>query len=189
MRHAFAIACLASLAALAACKTSSPSAGQTGAAPAAAHAPDLVTPDRKVFEGYVRQVTNHGAEMYQIGTPLATAWTALPSVLAQFDVPVDTLHAASHTAGNISLRVRRSLGKTRLSRVLDCGTSAGVVRADTYTIDLSVVSQLRPADDGGTLVFTQVEGTGRAEGTGSIRIRCGSTGYLEKAIAEALMKS
>ncbi|HVE78679.1 MAG TPA: hypothetical protein VNA89_07450 [Gemmatimonadaceae bacterium] len=177
------------LAVLAACQSAPQSGGQAGAPPAAAHAPDLLTPDRRVSEGYVRQVTNHGAEMYQIGTPTATAWTALPSVLAHFDVAVDTLHPASRTAGNISLRVRRSLGKTRLSRILDCGSTAGIMRADTYTIDLSVVTQLRPANDGGTLVFTQVEGTGRAEGTGSIRIRCGSTGYLERAIAEALTKS
>jgi hypothetical protein len=145
-------------------------------------------PAQYQFAPGVRTVTNHGVEMYAAPVALAKAWAVLPAVFASLRIPVTTTDATVHSAGNLSLRARGQLGALRPSKVLDCGSST-TAHADTYTLNVSILTQLRPSPDSGTLVYTQVEGTARNEGTGANRLRCSSTGYLERAIAEEVAKA
>jgi hypothetical protein len=158
------------------------------AAPPAEQPIIQLTPAQYNFEHGVRTVTNHGVEMYVAPVELAKAWQVLPAVFASFRIPVTTLDEAGRSAGNLSLRSRGQLGTLRPSKVLDCGSST-TTHADTYTLNVSVLTQLRPSPESGTLVYTQVEATARNEGTGANRVRCSSTGYLERAIAEGVAKA
>jgi citrate lyase gamma subunit len=70
-----------------------------------------------------------------------------------------------------------------LSRYFTCGSTAlGTEAADTYRLQLSVVSTVLRQGSGSRLETT-VEAIARQPGTSSAPVNCSSTGELEKAIA------
>jgi hypothetical protein len=69
---------------------------------------------------------------------------------------------------------------------VDCPGTYG--SENTYDVYLTVRTQLRPADGGGTTATTQVIGTAKPP-LSSSRIQCASSGGLEQMIAAKLREA
>jgi hypothetical protein len=111
-------------------------------------------------------------------------WAVLPAVLADAGIPVGLSDPTTKTIGNRLLRVRHSLGKRRLSAIIDCGQSAVGASADSYDVILSVVTTLFAASDQTTELRTLVTGTASQPGNSGVSTRCTSTRVLESRIAD-----
>lgn len=130
-------------------------------------------------------VATHGA---RVAFPIARVWGALRNAYDSLAIPVATVDAASRTIGNSGLRVRRRLGEVGLSKYINCGNAQGPPSAETYEIQLSVMTQALPDSTGGTGLMTTVEARGRPIALSSEYTLCSSTGTLESRIV-ALVES
>ena len=114
------------------------------------------------------------------------AWAAYPAVFGELGIPPGIVDEKQHVFGNAGTKIRNSLGRQRLSKYLECGTTAGMSNADTYDVIVRVVSQVVPADAGLASLRTQVEATAHANAVSGASVRCVSTGALEDRIAHML---
>lgn len=113
------------------------------------------------------------------------AWRALPEVYRELGVPVTLVDARNRMLGTTENRLSR-IGAQRPSRYLDCGSGLAGQYANVYHVFVTLVTQLEPAEGGGTTVHTQLEAAARDPGHSNNPIRCTTRGVLEKEIAEAL---
>lgn len=120
-----------------------------------------------------------------VAFPLASVWRALPWVFDTLSIPIGTVDPAQHVMGNSGLKLRRRLGKTPLSRFIDCGTAQASPSADTYDVQLSVLTQAQPSDSGTTL-STTVDAVARPADMRGDFIHCSSNGVLEPLIVKTL---
>ncbi len=120
-----------------------------------------------------------------VAYPLATVWRALPWVFDSLSIPIGTVDPTQHVIGNSALKLRHRLGNTRLSRYIDCGTAQASPSADTYDVQLSVLTQVQPADSGST-VSTTVDAVARPADLRGDYIHCSSNGVLEPLIVKTL---
>ncbi|HLL85013.1 MAG TPA: hypothetical protein VK420_20250, partial [Longimicrobium sp.] len=68
----------------------------------------------------------------------------------------------------------------------NCGTDPmGSALADRYNVRLSVVSRVREAAGGGSVLETEVSGDAAQRAVSSVAVSCASTGVLEEAVANA----
>ena len=125
-----------------------------------------------------------------IAYPIARVWPAVRAAFDSVAVPVAVFDEASHSVGNSTLRVRRRLGEVALSKYLNCGSTQGFPSADTYEIQMSVLTQLRSdPESGGTTILTTVQGQGRPMTISSEFTPCSSTGGLEKQIVDVVSRA
>ncbi len=110
-------------------------------------------------------------------------WRVLPAVYDSVAIPVTTLNQAGRSIGNAGFNIRRRLGKTALTRLIDCGSTQGGPSADTYDIRFAITTELR-ASGTGTDLITTVDAMGRPAAFSGEYIRCSSNGVLEGRIAD-----
>lgn len=119
--------------------------------------------------------------------PATRVWLALEAAYKGLDIPVTTQDVPAHTIGNRDFWKIRTMGSTRLSRFVDCGSGPSGSKADSYRVYFSVLSVVTAQADGKTKVETQVVPTALDVYGGSVdRLPCGSTGELERQIQEAV---
>ncbi len=118
-------------------------------------------------------------------SPIDEVWRVLPAIYDSLGIPVDRLDHAKHVIGNTGFRLRRRLGGVSLTRYLDCGHAQGGPSAETYEVNLSVLTELQPAQRG-TTAATVVQATARPVTFVGEHTPCKSTGGLEKSIARLL---
>ncbi|HEX5436779.1 MAG TPA: hypothetical protein VFW98_06450 [Gemmatimonadaceae bacterium] len=120
-----------------------------------------------------------------LGVSPDRGWAALSAAYQILAIPVTTIDPSTHILGNHDLHIRGHLGRTRLSRFVDCGESVtGGPNADQYAVTLDVVSQLVPTKHDSTVVSTEVQASAvPSSGTSNPPVRCASTGRLERSIA------
>ncbi len=115
--------------------------------------------------------------------PLDSVWKALPGVFLELGVEPGTIDQQKHVISNTSFKARRTLGGTRLSKYLDCGSSVVGPNADQMVVTISLTVQaVRDSVEISTL-RTQVTAYARSESTSDPAVHCGSTGGLEARIA------
>lgn len=120
----------------------------------------------------------------ELAAPLASVWTHLAGAYAELDIPITVADTTSHLLGTRSSVFRRQLAKTKISRWVECGTTAlGMRNADSYTVRLEILTSLEAAAENRTIVRTVVRGDAGAEGTAESRVRCTSNGRLERRIS------
>jgi hypothetical protein len=119
-----------------------------------------------------------------VPAPIDRTWIALRAVYDSLHLPVATYDAATHTIESATLRLRRRLGDTPLSRYLNCGNAQGGTGADTYEVRLLVRTTLRAADSGGTSVLSFVNADARPITIAGDYARCSATGKLEERVVE-----
>jgi hypothetical protein len=124
----------------------------------------------------------------KVGFAVDRVWGPLRSAYDSLGIPVAIFDAATGTMGNAALRVRRRLGDIAISKYLNCGNVQGGPSADSYEIQLSVVTRTRPAEQGSTEIMTSVEAQGRPITLASEYMRCTSTGVLETRLVEIVNK-
>ena len=157
------------------------------------HAPSTATPEsERVRMGgqqtglRLSSTTVARADTLWLG--IDRVWKALPAVYAVLEVPIASFDAEANVIGNSSVKLYRRLGKTPLTRYLDCGSTQIGPNADSYEVFLSVLTKLsRPqADTSNTAVVTTVEATARPIQFRGDPVRCSSKGALEARVIEVL---
>ena len=133
--------------------------------------------------GNLRIRQNDAAKVTRFSAPIARVWAVLPSVHDSLSIPLTDLDASKHVIGNSGMKAYKTLGKTSLARYLDCGKTQGFASAETYEIQLSVMTQVTPDGDGTTMA-TLVEAAGRPLAFSGGFTKCTSTGALETRLAD-----
>ena len=118
--------------------------------------------------------------------PLDRVWRALPVAYEAVGVPVTMVDPATHRLGNEGFKIRQTIAKAPLSRYLDCGNSQGFPNADSYEVQLTVMSRAAPGDAGSTKVTTVVDASARPINYRQSFTRCTTKGALEAKIAEVV---
>jgi hypothetical protein len=113
-------------------------------------------------------------------------WRVLPAVYDSLGIPITLRDGAKRVIGNDGLNIRRRLGTTPLQRYLDCGNTQGAPSADTYEIHMTMQSVVSAGDGGGSKLSTVIEAMGKPVAFSGEFVRCGTTGALEKRIAESV---
>jgi hypothetical protein len=117
-------------------------------------------------------------------------WAVMPNVYQALNIPVGTIDQNTRVIGNrrIESRSGRIAGE-RASSYLNCGnTGIGASIADSYQVNLSVLTQIVPAPGGTTQVQTSIDANATQRGVSSVPVRCASTGRLELQIAAAIQQ-
>jgi len=113
-------------------------------------------------------------------------WRLLPTVYEAVGIPITIADPAKHSVGNDGFNLRRQLGKTSLSRYLDCGETQIGPNADTYQVHLSVHTQITPDASGNARISTLVEAAAKPVTFNQDYSHCTSTGRLEQRIADEI---
>jgi hypothetical protein len=121
-----------------------------------------------------------------IAAPIDAIWRALPAVFDSLAIPRSTIDASTHTIGNVGMKLRRELGKVRLSRYIDCGSPQARPSADFYDVSLSVITRLQPEASGDTRLSTTVDAMAKPVSFTGEYVRCASTGGLESRLRSLL---
>ena len=149
------------------------------------------TPDRETLRvtgaGNLRMTAMEQTTDAKISFPIGKVWHALPAAYEQLGIPITQADEAMHTLANGGLKIRRELGKTSLSRYIDCGTTQIGENADSYDVYLTITSHVdeEPAS-GLSILRTTVEAMARPIAFSRDYSRCSSKGELEKRIGEAV---
>jgi len=118
---------------------------------------------------------------------LDKVWAALPVAFDSLAIPVTDFDAKAYTIGNTGFKVRRRLGRTQLTRYLECGQTQIGPNAESYEITLAVMTKVMPgAGTTATNLSTTVEATGRPLAYAGATVRCTSKGTLEEALMNIL---
>jgi hypothetical protein len=128
-------------------------------------------------------------KLFVTGTP-DEAWAVLPGVYSELMIPVSVNDTRTKTIGNTGWRTRRSIGRVPAQRYLDCGSSGTLENAETYQLNLSIVTSVLPNPNGGAVISTAITGTGKNPITSSsAEVRCASKGDLELRIRDMVQKA
>jgi hypothetical protein len=185
MRRAVVVSACAAAAACA-------SSGGSGSSTASTAPTAMETTRIAAGSGTMTMTTNRdiATNTKTIAYPIARVWPAVRAAYDSVAVPVAVFDEASHSVGNSALRVRRRLGEVALSKYLNCGSTQGFPSADTYEIQMSVLTQVRSdPESGGTTILTTVQGQGRPMTISSEFTPCASTGGLEKQIVDVVNRA
>lgn len=124
-----------------------------------------------------------------IGMPADSVWALLPAIYQELGLPVHERDEKSRRQAACWIRVQGRLGKTPLSRLIDCGELRSVPNADRMQVELLVLTSVRRESHGGTTISTFVLATAGESAGSANRVWCLSTGGLETRIREALERS
>ena len=113
-------------------------------------------------------------------------WALLPAVYDTLGIPVSVNDPSKALFGNSSFKIRRKLGPVPLPKYIDCGRTQGVPSAETYEVNLVVLTQLQPAPDGGTTASTAIQAAARPISFAGEYSTCTSTSFLERRVGELL---
>ncbi|HEX8670827.1 MAG TPA: hypothetical protein VF710_03020 [Longimicrobium sp.] len=123
----------------------------------------------------------------QVAAPAKTLWGVLPGAYQDLALDLAVYDSTLMVIGNTGLQVNRGrLGDVRVSRYLNCGTDPmGSALADRYNVRISVVSRVRDAGGGASVLETEVSGDAAQRAVAAVAVSCASTGVLEEAVANA----
>lgn len=134
-------------------------------------------------------VTSSSVAKRELAVPIDSVWQALPAVFDSLKIPVTTVLASEYTMGNEGVKLRRAIAGVNMPNYLNCGGTIGMPNADTYDINLSLITQLQKVEgsDRITNVVTMIDATARPNMGSTINpVACSSTGRLEDRIFRIL---
>lgn len=116
---------------------------------------------------------------------VAQVWSVLPQVYEELGIPLTVKNDAQKVIGNEGWRTRRQIARVPMQRYLDCGRSGTIENAETYAINMSIITAVTANASGGAIVGTTIVATGRNQVTSSSNeVRCASQGDLEIRIRD-----
>ncbi len=116
-------------------------------------------------------------------------WRVLPLVYDSLGIKLTAMDAAGRSLGTQNARTRRRLGGDAMSRSLSCGVGVtGEDNANSYDVYLTVMSAVEPQGTDHAVMHTWVQASARPTATSGDPVRCGSTGWLERRIADLVAK-
>lgn len=112
-------------------------------------------------------------------------WAVLPTVYQGLGITVGTSLPDYMTIGNSKLELNRTLGGQPLSNFVSCGYApTGAPLADSYRVNMAVVTTVAPAAGGGAQLETRVQASATNRAVSGASVNCATTGRLEGLIAE-----
>ena len=120
-----------------------------------------------------------------VAFPPDQVWRVLPTIYDSLGIPIATVDSKQMLIGNTGFKVYQKLGKTSLSKFIDCGRTQGFPSADSYDVYLQITTQVQ-AKDQGSIVSTLFEAAGRPMSISGEYVKCSSFGTLEAAITAAV---
>jgi hypothetical protein len=131
------------------------------------------------------------AEVTAIATalPIApdSAYKLLRAAYAKLEIPVARDDSTHHSLGNDGLRARRQLGGLTMQTVLDCGQQIGLANAETWDIQMDILSYIVPDGHGGSQLWTRIQATGHDPSvSGRDLTPCSTRGELEAKIGNVV---
>lgn len=165
----------------------------SGSSTAAAPATTIVPVTQRIVSTTtalnINTVAVNAGQSSAIVAPMEAAWTALNVVYNELKIPITTLVDAQHVIGNETFKTRRRIGPLPMQSILDCGNAQGIPNAETYDIQMSIMSYLTPNPKGGLTLVTRIDATGKSPNfSRDNAVICVSSGTLEKAMAEMVRK-
>lgn len=137
--------------------------------------------------GGLQMYNEPGVGVSHVDVPMDSVLLGLPQVYEMLGIPDHGVNPEGTQYGNLGFRARRIEGK-RLSNYIDCGMGpTAIPKADDYQVTLSVLTRLTPGEDGGTMVVTTVEATGKPRAVSGNPVYCQSKGTLEKRLADLVV--
>ncbi|HLA91359.1 MAG TPA: hypothetical protein VJL28_13115 [Gemmatimonadaceae bacterium] len=154
-------------------------------------------PDVAVTPVSARVVTSTGGGVVDlsrsaetVGVPLAvnarpdTVFAVLVAVYKELNIATTRLVPEQRVVGNDLFRARRRLGGAPMQSAVDCGGNPGQPNAETFDMELSIVSYVSATAAGTATITTMLAAVGNDPMFGKDRqMRCSSTGELERRIA------
>lgn len=114
-----------------------------------------------------------------------SSFVLLRAIYKRLGVDVMAVNPATGEIGNRQFNRTSKLGGVFLHEYVNCGQSLTGPTADTYRIQLSLMSYVS-ADPSGSVVRSQLTARAYDTGAGQGSTACGSTGVLEQKIKRAL---
>lgn len=137
--------------------------------------------------GKLTVLSSTRANVSKLAFTVDEVWKVLPAVLDSLGVKGGVIDAAQHVIGTENAKVRVQLGRTPLSRYLDCGATQIGQNADSYEVLLTVLAQVQAAESGSSLSIT-VEAAAKPIAFRQDYMRCSTKGLLESRLLDAVKK-
>ena len=131
-------------------------------------------------------VTPAGAWETSISDTPEAVWSALPAAYESLGIAVTLRDPSTKSIGNLGLRARRRIGNTAASQYFDCGNTQGAPSADTYDMYVTVRTQVIKGNGAGSTISSTAEAQAKPVAFSGDYVHCGSSGVLEKKIADAV---
>ena len=178
--------------AVAGCASTAP-AGTSAPTPSSAPPPTVNTTRVVTGTGATLQMNTMNIDLdvklFVTGTP-DEAWAVLPGVYSELLIPVSVNDPRTKTIGNTGWKTRRTIGRIPAQRYLECGSSGTMQNAETYSLNLSIVTSVLPNPNGGAVISTAITGTAKNPITSSsAEVRCSSKSELELRIRDMVQKA
>jgi hypothetical protein len=136
--------------------------------------------------GNVTLTSNTYAHVSRVSAPIDRVWLAMPAAFEALSLPITGVDTITHVISNDGLKLRRQLGKTPLSRFIDCGSTQIGENADSYDVHLTISVQLKPDEGGITRFETMFEAMAKPVAFSREYSRCTTRGVLETRLVDAV---
>jgi len=116
-----------------------------------------------------------------------SAYDLVQAAYKKLEIPLTQYDARSLSVGNDVLKVRRRIGGLLMQNVVDCGAKMSLPNAETWDIEMNILSYVGDDGKGGAKVSTRIQATGH-DPLISERdmIPCATTGALEAKIGNTV---
>ena len=115
-------------------------------------------------------------------------WRALPAAFDSLGVKVTVNDPAQHIIGNERVKIRVQLGRTPLSRYLECGGTQIGANADSYEVVLTALTQVQSVAAGGSMLTTLFEAMAKPIAISQGYSKCSSKGLFESRLLDLVKK-
>ena len=116
-------------------------------------------------------------------------WAALLLAYPEIGIQVLSINRPSGELGNRNFRILHKLNGKAAAIYLNCGFDAIIgPQANSYPIDASMLTVVRADTAGTTYMETHLTGTAKKIGAVADPLYCGTTGALERQLADAVQK-
>jgi hypothetical protein len=116
-----------------------------------------------------------------------SAYALLELVYKHLEIPIGRFDAATRSVTNDALKVRRKVGGIAMQTVIDCGEKLGVANAETWDIQMNLMSYVVDDGRGGAKVSTRIQALGHDPAVaGRDYSPCSTKGALEARIGNTV---
>lgn len=134
--------------------------------------------------GSLRVVGTTDASSTAFNAAAEDAFQFLPLVYDSLAIPRTWIEPKQFLISSQGFKVRTRLGRTSLSRYIDCGSTQIGANADSYEVFMTVTSRLVPNGKDRSTLSSTVEASARPLSFNQDYSRCSSRGELERRIAQ-----
>ncbi|HEX7938790.1 MAG TPA: hypothetical protein VF483_07330 [Gemmatimonadaceae bacterium] len=112
------------------------------------------------------------------------AFQVMPLVYDSLSIPKTWLEPKQFMISSQGFKIRARMGKTVLSRYIDCGSTQIGNNADSYDVFMTVTSKLVPNGKDASTLSTTVEASAKPLSFNQEYANCSSRGELERRVAD-----